>query len=46
MWPYNYPDQRDIQGDAMLEPELKQLTPKTLAGMHVTMSLAANRFQV
>ena len=27
----------------MLEPELKELTPKTLAGMHVTMSLAANR---
>jgi AraC family transcriptional regulator len=27
----------------MLEPELKTLTPKTLAGMHVTMSLAANR---
>jgi AraC family transcriptional regulator len=27
----------------MLEPELKTMTPKTLAGMHVTMSLAANR---
>jgi len=27
----------------MLEPEIKMLTPKTLAGMHVTMSLAANR---
>lgn len=27
----------------MLEPELKTLTPKALAGMHVTMSLAANR---
>ncbi len=27
----------------MLEPEIKMLTPKKLAGMHVTMSLAANR---
>jgi AraC family transcriptional regulator len=27
----------------MLEPEIKMLTPKTLAGMHVTMSLVANR---
>jgi hypothetical protein len=27
----------------MLEPEIKMLTPKKLAGMHVTMSLAVNR---